>query len=131
MPLYPSKVLRARERALTLYFFAVFSLDSHLSPSRSQERIKLHPSPPILCLEQTIFLLNPKMAQLFMSNFIRFSHYFRQNTTHIHPSTHMHRRELPSHLNCLALFTTWSCSLGANLVEISLACKYAMIGASS
>jgi hypothetical protein len=31
----PFKVLRARERALTLCFSAVFSLDSHLSPLRS------------------------------------------------------------------------------------------------
>jgi hypothetical protein len=32
MPFYPSKVLRARERAPTLYSFVVSSLDSHLSP---------------------------------------------------------------------------------------------------
>ncbi len=39
-PLYPSKVLRARERAPTPYYFVVFYLDSHLGPSRSWERIK-------------------------------------------------------------------------------------------
>jgi hypothetical protein len=39
-PLYPSKVLRTRERAPTLYFFVVFNLDSHLNPSRSWECIK-------------------------------------------------------------------------------------------
>jgi hypothetical protein len=36
MPLYP-KVLRARERAPTLYFSVVFTLDSHLSLSRRLE----------------------------------------------------------------------------------------------
>jgi hypothetical protein len=41
MPLYPSKVCRARERASTLYFFAVFNLDSLLSPSMSWECIIL------------------------------------------------------------------------------------------
>jgi len=40
MPLYPSKVLRARECASTPYSSDVFNLDSHLSPSRSWERIK-------------------------------------------------------------------------------------------
>jgi hypothetical protein len=40
-PLYPSKVLRAKERAPTPYFSNVFSLDSHLSPSRSWECIIL------------------------------------------------------------------------------------------
>jgi len=35
MPLYPSKVLQARECALTPYSFVVFSLDSHLSPLRN------------------------------------------------------------------------------------------------
>jgi hypothetical protein len=40
-PLYPCKVLRARERALTLYSFVVFNLDSHLSPSRSWEHVTI------------------------------------------------------------------------------------------
>jgi hypothetical protein len=40
-PLYPSKVLRAKERAPTPYSSIVFSLDSHLSPSRSWECIIL------------------------------------------------------------------------------------------
>jgi hypothetical protein len=39
MPLYPSKVLWARQHALTLYSSAIFSLDSHLSPSRSWDRV--------------------------------------------------------------------------------------------
>ncbi len=39
MPLYPSKVLQARERAPTPYSFIIFSLDSHLSPSRSWEGV--------------------------------------------------------------------------------------------
>jgi hypothetical protein len=34
-PLYPFKVLQARERALTLDWFVVFNLDSHLSLPRS------------------------------------------------------------------------------------------------
>jgi len=42
MPLYPSKVLQARERAPTSYSSVVFSLDSHLSPSRSWECIRNH-----------------------------------------------------------------------------------------
>jgi hypothetical protein len=39
MPFYPSKVLRAKERASTSYFSDVFNLDSHLNPLRSWERI--------------------------------------------------------------------------------------------
>jgi hypothetical protein len=39
MPLYPSKVMRTKERVLTPYSFVVFNLDSHLSPSRSWERV--------------------------------------------------------------------------------------------
>jgi hypothetical protein len=39
-PLYPSKMLRAREWAPTHYSSVVFSLDSHLSPSRSWEHVK-------------------------------------------------------------------------------------------
>jgi hypothetical protein len=39
MPLYPSKMLRVREHALTFYSSAIFNLDSHLSPSRSWERV--------------------------------------------------------------------------------------------
>ncbi len=39
MPLYPFKVLRAKEHALTPYSSVVFSLNSHLSPSRSWERV--------------------------------------------------------------------------------------------
>jgi hypothetical protein len=61
----------------------------------------------------------------------RFSCCFGWNITHICPFTHTHRRELPSHLNQLAICTTWFCSLGVNPVGISLTCKYAMIDASS
>ncbi len=39
MPIYPFKVLQAKERALTPYSFAILSLDSHLSPSGSWELI--------------------------------------------------------------------------------------------
>jgi hypothetical protein len=39
-PLYPSKVLWTRECAPTFYSFAIFSLDSHLNPSRSWERVR-------------------------------------------------------------------------------------------
>jgi hypothetical protein len=35
IPLYPSRVLRAKECAPTLYYFDVSSLYSHLNPSRS------------------------------------------------------------------------------------------------
>jgi hypothetical protein len=38
-PIYPSKVLRTRERAPTLYSSVVFCLDSHLNPSRSWEHV--------------------------------------------------------------------------------------------
>jgi len=41
-PLYPSKVLRARERAPTPCSSAVFVWESHLSPSRSWERVTYH-----------------------------------------------------------------------------------------
>jgi hypothetical protein len=40
-PLCPSKRLRVKERASTLYSFVVFNLDSHLSPSRRWERVNL------------------------------------------------------------------------------------------
>jgi len=43
-PFYPSKVLRAKECASTPYSFVVFYLDSHLSPSRSWERVNGCPS---------------------------------------------------------------------------------------
>ncbi len=42
MPLYPSKVLRARERASTPCSSVVFNLDSHLNPSRSWEHVIIH-----------------------------------------------------------------------------------------
>jgi hypothetical protein len=45
MPLYPSKMLQARERALTSYSYVVFNLDSHLSPSRSWEHVSNLASP--------------------------------------------------------------------------------------
>jgi hypothetical protein len=38
-PLYPSKVLRAREHVPTLHFFVFFSLDSYLSSSRNWEHV--------------------------------------------------------------------------------------------
>jgi hypothetical protein len=38
-PLYPSKVLRAKERAPTPYYSISYIWDSHLSPSRSWERV--------------------------------------------------------------------------------------------
>jgi hypothetical protein len=38
-PFYPSKVLRTKECASTPYSSVVFSLDSHLSPSRSWEHV--------------------------------------------------------------------------------------------
>ncbi len=38
-PLYPSKVLRARELAPTFYSSVVFCLDSHLNPLRSWEHV--------------------------------------------------------------------------------------------
>jgi hypothetical protein len=34
-PVYPSKVLQAKERALIIYSSIIFSLDSHLNPSRN------------------------------------------------------------------------------------------------
>jgi hypothetical protein len=40
-PLYPSKVLRAKENAPTLYSSVVFSLDSHLNPSKSWDHVNL------------------------------------------------------------------------------------------
>jgi hypothetical protein len=42
-PLYPSKVLQAKECAPTPYSSVVFSLDSHLSPSRSWEHVIIGP----------------------------------------------------------------------------------------
>ncbi len=48
-PLYPSKVLQAREHAPTFYSFVIFSFNSHLKPSRSWERI--NQSPKIILLD--------------------------------------------------------------------------------
>jgi hypothetical protein len=44
---------------------------------------------------------------------------------------HTCKKELPSHLNCLTLCTTWSCSLGVNIIGILATCKYAIISVSS
>ncbi len=52
-PFYPSKVLWARERALTPYSSVVFSLDSHLSRSRNWERVNQTP-----CNTFILFFLN-------------------------------------------------------------------------
>jgi hypothetical protein len=41
MPLYPSKVLWTRECASTPYSSVVFSLDSHLNPSRSWDHVDI------------------------------------------------------------------------------------------
>jgi hypothetical protein len=46
-PLYPSKVLRTREHGPTTLPSVVFSLDSHLSPSRSWECIIRVAHPPL------------------------------------------------------------------------------------
>jgi hypothetical protein len=46
-PLYSSKVLWARELASIPYSFTILSLDSHLSPSRSWERVTNLPKLPI------------------------------------------------------------------------------------
>ncbi len=53
-PLYPSKVLWAKERAPIPYSFAVFSLDSHLSPSKSWEHIP----------QRVLPTMNPNMPPL-------------------------------------------------------------------
>ncbi len=44
MPLYPSKVLRARECALIPYSFVIFCLDSYLSPLRNWECVTWYQS---------------------------------------------------------------------------------------
>jgi len=67
-----------------------------------------------IVLKQTIDLSNPKMAQLFMHMLNKVLTFFVRGTTHTCPSTHTCRRELPSHLNHLALCTTQSHSLGVN-----------------
>jgi hypothetical protein len=46
----PFKVLRAKERALTPCFFAIFSLDSHLNPLRSLG-VRQSPFQPVLSLD--------------------------------------------------------------------------------
>ncbi len=56
---------------------------------------------------------------------------FRHCATCIHPSIHTHSKELPSHVNLLALCITWSHSLCVNQIEISHTCKYAITNESS
>jgi len=70
MPFYPSKVLQAREHASTPYTSVVFSLDSHLSPSRNWERVTTKVLGPLfkqlrtLDLKSKIFLINQGMNSL-------------------------------------------------------------------
>jgi hypothetical protein len=56
---------------------------------------------------------------------------FGQNTTRIHSSIHTCSKELPSHVNLLALCITRSHSLCVNKTEISHTCKYAITSESS
>jgi len=79
-----------------------------------------------LCVYQTPKWPNPSWTCL-----IRISHYSRQGTTFTCPFAHIRKKELPFHLNRLALCTTWSFSLGVNPIGTSFACKYAMTNASS
>jgi len=68
MPLYPSKVLQAKERAPIPCFSAVFYLDSHLSPSRSWEHVTRAlacPSTPPKCCELGSVSLTPCFSLLF------------------------------------------------------------------
>ncbi len=68
MPFYPSKVLRARERAPIPFSSAVFCLDSHLSPTRSWERVTRAlacPSTPSKCCEPGSVSLTPCSSLLF------------------------------------------------------------------
>jgi hypothetical protein len=85
--------------------------------------LKLHPSPPILWLEKIIGLSNPKMAQLFMHMIHKVLMLFWVNYT-LHSSIYPHhRRELLSHLNCLALCITQFRSFGVNPTRTSLTCR--------
>jgi len=79
-----------------------------------------------LCVRRT-----PKWPNSSWTCLIRISHCSRQGTTFTCPFAHIRRKESPSHLNRLALCTTWSFSLGVNPIRISFACKYAMTNASS
>jgi hypothetical protein len=56
---------------------------------------------------------------------------YKQNTTHIHPFGHTHKREFLSHLNHLALCIIQSCFLGVNSIRFSLNYKYVITCASS
>ncbi len=73
----------------------------------------------------------PKWPNSPWACLIRLSHCYGRSTTFTCPSTHIHRVESPSHLNHLAICTTWSLFLGVNIIGTSFTCKYAMIGASS
>ncbi len=93
--------------------------------------LQLHPSPLVLCLEHIVDLLDPKLAQLLVNMSTRPSHCSRWGITHTHQFVHTHSKESFFHLNCLALWTIQSHSLGVNLIKISLACKYAITYESS
>ncbi len=62
--LYPYKVLWARECAPTFFSSVVSSLDSHLSPSRSWERVKIFPT---LTTLWSIHVLAYNKVHYFMS----------------------------------------------------------------
>jgi hypothetical protein len=73
----------------------------------------------------------PKWANFSWTCLTRFSRCSRQGTTFTCPFAHISRKELPSHLNHLALCTTWSFYLGVNPIGTFLTYKYVMTGASS
>ncbi len=110
--------------------------DVHVWSHTTHQRHKLlnlrvQPSSPILCLEQTRSPTKFKMAPLLVS----MSHktfMLLWVKHHLHSSIYPNRKkELPSDLNCLDLCTTQSCSLNVIPIKISHVYKYVMIGASS
>ncbi len=73
----------------------------------------------------------PKWPNSSWARLATLSHCYDRDTTFTYPFAHIRWRELPSHLNHLALCTTLSFSLSVNPIRTSLACKYAMTCASS
>ncbi len=72
-------------------------------------------------------LLDPKMAQMFLGMPHKaLACYFWWSTTCTCSFVHVCRKELPSHLNHLALSTTWSHSLDVNPTKTLHTSKYAI-----
>jgi hypothetical protein len=91
-----------------------------------KKTIEFRVTTPILCLEHIVGLMNPKMAQLFMDMSYKTSMLLSTKHYPYYEFVHTCRKELLSHLNQLAVYTTQSQYVGVHLIKISHVYKYAI-----